>query len=81
MAIETVLGQAQLNSGGKKYQSVWKGVEVEIAREVIKGIFWSNDNVLYLELMVGYLGVYICQNSSNETLDICTLSILLLIFQ
>lgn len=46
----------------------------EVVRTVLKGTwknFLSDENVLYLDWCVDYMGVYICQNLSNCTLSIC----------
>lgn len=37
----------------------------------VQGEFWGNENVLYFDWVVGFVVVYICQNSLNCALKIC----------
>lgn len=36
------------------------------------GLFWGDRNLLHFECDGSYLGAYICQNSSNGTVNIAT---------
>ena len=41
------------------------GIDKELTRKKLKETFLGHGNVLYLDCGGGYMGVYICQNSSK----------------